>query len=180
MNNIKIPSTITQIGRYAFDGTAFFNNNGFKANSAKTLSVNDKIVSDNALIGAAMGLKDANGIASSGISGGSGDGSNASRMNNLNWSKIAMDGTSTIGGIYDSMLSQIGSNAAHASLMFSTESTVAEQIDAERQSISGVNIDEELMSMIILNRAFGAMSRYITTMDEMLNTVINGFGLVGR
>ena len=161
-------------------GTAFFNNSGFKANAAETLSVNEQLISDNALIGAAMGLKNANGIASSGISGGSGDGTNASRMNNLNWSKISLDGTTTIGGIYDSMLSQIGSNAAHATLMYSTEATVSEQIDAERQSISGVNIDEELMSMVILNRAFGAMSRYITAMDEMLNTLINGFGLVGR
>ena len=36
------------------------------------------------------------------------------------------------------------------------------------------------MDIVILNRAFGAMSRYITTMDEMLNTIINGMGLVGR
>ena len=43
-----------------------------------------------------------------------------------------------------------------------------------------MNLDEELMDMIILNRAFGAMSRYINTYDEMLDKIINGFGLVGR
>ena len=58
--------------------------------------------------------------------------------------------------------------------------TVNDQIDSQRQAVSGVNLDEELMDMIILNRAFGAMSRYVTTMDEMLNTIINGMGLVGR
>ncbi|MBQ8692724.1 MAG: hypothetical protein IJ520_06225, partial [Synergistaceae bacterium] len=57
---------------------------------------------------------------------------------------------------------------------------VADQIDSQRQAVSGVNLDEELMDIIVLNRAFGAMSRYVTAMDEMLNTIINGFGLVGR
>ena len=161
-------------------GTQFFNNSGFKAAAAKNLSVTDAITMDNALIGAAMGLKDENGIASSGKSGGAGDGTNAYRMMNLSWAKTSSDGTMTIGEIYDSLLSQIGSEAASASLMNSTQTTVVEQIDAERQAVSGVNVDEELMDMIILNRAFGAMSRYITAMDEMLNTIINGFGLVGR
>ena len=64
--------------------------------------------------------------------------------------------------------------------MYTTQATVSEQIDAQRQAVSGVNLDEELMNMVILNRAFGAMSRYVTAMDEMLNTIINGFGTVGR
>ena len=101
-------------------------------------------------------------------------------MVSLNFDKVLNNGTMTIGGVYDAMISKIGTAAGTAKLMYTTEATVSDQITAQRQAVSGVNLDEELMSMIILNRAFGAMSRYITTYDEMLNTIINGFGLVGR
>ena len=161
-------------------GVAFFKALGQKSGAAERLSVTDRVAYDPSLIGAAMGKKNENGLAVSGVSGGSGDGSNASRMINLNFDKVLENGTMSIGGIYDAMLSQIGTEAGHAKLMYTTEATVSDQINSQRQACSGVNLDEELMDIVILNRAFGAMSRYITTMDEMLNTIINGMGLVGR
>ena len=161
-------------------GVAFFNNLAFKAGAAERLSVTERVYYDPSLIGAAMGKKNADGLAVSGKSGGSGDGTNASRMVSLNFAKVLENGTMSIGGIYDSMLSQVGTEAGHAKLMYTTEATVNDQIDSQRKACSGVNLDEELMDILILNRAFGAMSRYITTMDEMLNTIINGMGLVGR
>ena len=161
-------------------GVAFFDNLAMQSGASEKLKVTDRVSLDPSLIGAAMGMKDENGLALKGISGGAGDGTNASRMNDLNFAKVLEHGTITISGIYDAMLSQIGTEASHAKLMYTTQATVSEQIDGQRQAVSGVNLDEELMDMVILNRAFGAMSRYITTMDEMLNTIINGMGLVGR
>ena len=161
-------------------GVAFFNNLAFKSGAAEKISVTDRVFYDPSLIGAAMGKKDGDGLAIYGKSGGSGDGSNAARMVNLNFDKVLENGTMSIGGIYDAMLSQIGTEAGHSKLMYTTEATVSDQINSQRQACSGVNLDEELMDIVILNRAFGAMSRYITAMDEMLNTIINGMGLVGR
>ena len=161
-------------------GVAFFNTLNTKAGAAEKLSVDDRVSADPSLIGAAMGKKNADGLALTGTTGGSGDGTNASRMVSLNFSKILENHTLSVGGMYDAMLSQIGTEAASAKLMYTTQATVAEQINSQRQACSGVNLDEELMDMVILNRAFGAMSRYITTYDEMLDKIINGFGLVGR
>lgn len=161
-------------------GTAFFNQLGMKSGASEKLSVNEKVSRNISLIGAAMGKKNSDGKAVSGISGGSGDGTNAARMMRLNFDKTLENGTMTISEIYDAMLSEIGTKAAHAKLQYTTMQTVNDQIDGQRQAVSGVNLDEELMDITILNRAFGAMSRYITTMDEMLNTIINGMGLVGR
>ena len=169
-----ISTDITETGR------AFFNSLGMQSGAASRLSVTDMMAADPSLIGAAMGRKNADGKAVSGVSSGSGDGSNASRMNGLNFDKVLEHGTMSIAGVYDAMISQIGTEAGYAKLMYTTEYTVSDQIDSQRQACSGVNLDEELMDMVILNRAFGAMSRYITTIDEMLNTIINGFGLVGR
>lgn len=161
-------------------GVAFFDVLTQKAGASKKLKVTDRVSYDPSLIGAAMGKRNNEGKAVSGVSGGSGDGTNASRMVALNFNKVLQGGTISIGGIYDAMLSQVGTEAGHAKLMYTTEAAVSEQIDSQRQACSGVNLDEELMDIVILNRAFGAMSRYITAMDEMLNTIINGMGLVGR
>ncbi len=161
-------------------GVAFFKPLSTRTKAASNLSVNDAVVADNALIGAAMGRKNAAGIAASGVSGGSGDGSNALRIADLASARALKGGTMTIRGVYDAMLSQVGSEAAHAQLMSTAQDSLAEQIGLQREAVSGVNLDEELMDMITLNRCFGAMSRYVTTLDEMLNAIINGFGLVGR
>ena len=161
-------------------GVAFFDPLSTRAGAAKKLSVNDVVVGDNALIGAAMGRKGPDGKAVSGVSGGSGDGSNAGRMNGLSSARILKDGTVSLGGEYDAMLAEVGSKAGNAKLMYTAQSSLAEQIDQQRKAVSGVNLDEELMDIVMLNRSFGAMSRYITTIDEMLNTIINGMGLVGR
>ena len=161
-------------------GSAFFNQLGTKANAAQRLAVTDATKADPSLIGAAMGIRNDEGKATKGVSGGSGDGTNASRMVSLNFDKVLKNGSMTLSEIYDAMLTKVGSESASAKLLYTTESTVSEQINAQRQAVSGVNLDEELMDMIILNRAFGAMSRYITTYDEMLDKIINGFGLVGR
>ena len=161
-------------------GVAFFNQLGTKAGAASRLSVTDRVASDPSLIGAAMGKKNEDGLAVSGVSGGSGEGSNASRMVAMNFDKILSNGTLTVGGVYDAMLSEIGTAAGNAKLMYTTEYTVSDQINSQRQAVSGVNLDEELMNIIILNRAFGAMARYVNTYDEMLDKIINGFGLVGR
>ena len=161
-------------------GTAFFNELATVNGASKLLSVNDQVVSNYSLIGAATGLKNSEGKAVSGVSAGSGDGANAARIVSLSTDKIIGNNTMTIGGVYDAMIAQIGSEAAQAQLLYTTQATVSEQIDAQRQSVSGVNLDEELVDIVILNRAFGAMARYVSAMDEMLNTLINGFGLVGR
>ena len=98
----------------------------------------------------------------------------------LKSARLLEDGSATLGGYYDAFLSKIGSEAGHAELMYKAQRNITSQIDEQRQSVMGVNMDEELMDMMLLNKAFGAMARYATTVDEMLDRIINGFGLVGR
>jgi flagellar hook-associated protein 1 len=46
-----------------------------------------------------------------------------------------------------------------------------------RQSISGVNIDEELANMIRFQQGYNAAARFITTVNAMLDTLINRMGV---
>ncbi|MDI9387805.1 MAG: flagellar basal body rod C-terminal domain-containing protein, partial [Synergistota bacterium] len=64
--------------------------------------------------------------------------------------------------------------------MLKNQDTLVAQIDNQRQSVMGVNIDEEMMDIIKFQQAFNAISRYITTIDEMLDRIINGMGIDGR
>ena len=46
-----------------------------------------------------------------------------------------------------------------------------------RQSISGVNVDEELSNMIKFQHGYAAAAKFISMMDTMLDTIINRMGI---
>lgn len=55
-----------------------------------------------------------------------------------------------------------------------------EDINTLRQSISSVDTDEEAINLIMFNQSLTACSRFMTTLDEALDTIINRMGVVGR
>ena len=57
---------------------------------------------------------------------------------------------------------------------------VYHQLQQRVEETSGVSLDEEATDMIRFQHAYQAAARVITTMDEMLNTLINQTGQVGR
>jgi len=81
---------------------------------------------------------------------------------------------------YASLVGRIGTAASQASEMSSNQQLVVDQLNNRVQQVSGVSLDEEATNMIEYQHAYQAAARVITTMDEMLNTLINGTGLVGR
>lgn len=60
------------------------------------------------------------------------------------------------------------------------QSRVAADMDVLRSASAGVNIDEEMTNMIAFQRGYEAASRVLTSIDEMLDVLINRTGLVGR
>lgn len=66
------------------------------------------------------------------------------------------------------------------------ETTLANQIAVlnktanSRDSISGVQLDEEGMNLLHYNQSYAAAARLMTTLDEALDKLINGTGVVGR
>ena len=54
------------------------------------------------------------------------------------------------------------------------------EIETNRMSVSGVSVDEEAIDMLMYNRSFSASSRFMTTIDEIIETIINKMGLAGR
>lgn len=141
--------------------------------AASSISVNSDLLDDQNLLGAS-------GDDGSGYSLGSGDGSRALGMLDLFSEPLFDGGSSTIDEYYTSFVSSLGSQSRQASVMYDNQQTLMEQISTQRQSISGVNIDEEMMDMVQFQQSYQAIARYITVLDEMLDQVINGMGIVGR
>ena len=61
-----------------------------------------------------------------------------------------------------------------------TSDILLQSADDLRSSIMNVSEDEEAMNLTMYQKSYNAAARYMTVLDEMLNTIINGMGVVGR
>ena len=64
--------------------------------------------------------------------------------------------------------------------MLSNQILVLNQTSNSRDAISGVSLDEEGMNLLHYNQSYNAAARLMTTLDEALDKLINGTGVVGR
>lgn len=60
--------------------------------------------------------------------------------------------------------------------MVDYQTSLAESIEDKRQQVAGVSSDEELVNMMKYQHAYNAASRYINTIDSMLETLIERLG----
>jgi flagellar hook-associated protein 1 FlgK len=81
---------------------------------------------------------------------------------------------------YQAMIADLGIQAQTTSRHADIQNNVTSQLDAQRESESGVNLDEEMTNLLTYQRAYEAASRVLTTVDSMLDQLINRTGLVGR
>ena len=57
---------------------------------------------------------------------------------------------------------------------------LVKKLENYRESFSGVSLDEEMSNMLKYQHAYNAAGRFMTTIDDMLNKLIEGTGRVGR
>lgn len=94
---------------------------------------------------------------------------------------LTMDGgTSDFERFFASMISRLGVEAQRAEMMASNEKLLVDHLTRQKESLSGVSLDEETTHLIQYQRAYQAASRAVNAVDEMLDKLINGTGLVGR
>jgi flagellar hook-associated protein 1 FlgK len=86
----------------------------------------------------------------------------------------------TIDDFWRSQVSTVGVLAQEARRMVENQETLVSQLELKRQATAGVSLDEEMMNMIRFQHAYNAAARYITTIDETIEVIVNRMGLVGR
>jgi flagellar hook-associated protein 1 FlgK len=81
---------------------------------------------------------------------------------------------------YRQLIVDLGVQSAVTARNLGIQQVIATQVDAARESVAGVNIDEEMTNMLSSQHAYAAAGRLVTAIDETLDLLINRTGLVGR
>ncbi|RZU34544.1 flagellar hook-associated protein FlgK [Blastococcus saxobsidens] len=81
--------------------------------------------------------------------------------------------------LYRRMVVELGVQSAVSQRNLGIQSAITGQVDASRESVAGVNLDEEMTNMLSFQHAYSAASRLVTAIDEMLDVLINRTGRVG-
>jgi flagellar hook-associated protein 1 len=106
-------------------------------------------------------------------------GSTATGSNDLALAVSKLRGGASVDGVYKTFVSKVGSDVAEAQRLEGNAQVLTNSAQDRRQSVSGVSMDEEMSNLVQFQRAYQASSRAMSTMDEMLDVLINRTGKVG-
>lgn len=110
------------------------------------------------------------------------DGTNALAMANFKQTKVRI-GTEVgapitdINDYFASSMSGLGVQADQASSMADNKQILLDGLETRRQSVSGVNQDDEMTDMIKFQHGYSAAARMITTLNDIFDTIINRMGV---
>lgn len=170
VNAIHVPGTVTGTVTGSTPPNTFFNAGNL---TASTISLSPSITSN------------INNIVTG--NGNSGDGSVAAAISSFStgWSSLsgailtamkAAYGTS-LGDSYGATVAQLGVDVQQANRMKAGEDVLVTNLSNQRDSLSGVSLDEQMINLVKFQKSYSAAARMVTMMDEMLDTIVNRMGL---
>lgn len=133
------------------------------------IEVNPRLMQDPGSIAAASGT--------AGRTEGIGDGTAALAIAGLRTRPVMIGLASTFDSYFAERVAGIGLKGEEAARSLETVNLVMKELTDMRESLSGVNIDEELTQMITYQHGYAAIARFVTTFDEMLDIIINRMGV---
>ncbi len=74
---------------------------------------------------------------------------------------------------YDGLVTQIGSDVQSANSSQTTQQSLLTAIGNQRESVSGVSLDEEMTNLMTFQQAYQASARMMTAIDDTLQTLIS-------
>ena len=78
----------------------------------------------------------------------------------------------TITGVYDQLINDTTQGATVAGAVADGLRVFEGTLQASAQEVSGVNLDEEAIDMIMLQRTYQASAKYISTLSELLDVLV--------
>jgi flagellar hook-associated protein 1 FlgK len=102
-----------------------------------------------------------------------GDGRNAQTMANIQDDNIIGPGGTTTQGFLTNLIGRLGTQSKNVQDNYDIKSTIVDQISQKRESITGVNLDEELADLIRFQKAYEASAKVMSTISSTLDTIIN-------
>jgi len=135
-------------------------NNFFTGSDARDIAVNETIKGQPSLLAAAK-------------NGNKGDNQTALAIAGLESAKIASLKGASLKETYQAVVNGVAVDAATAKNNADATKVVQDTLSAQRESLSGVSLDEEAINLMRQQRAFQAASRVVAAVDEMLKTLIS-------
>jgi flagellar hook-associated protein 1 FlgK len=106
-----------------------------------------------------------------------GDGAAALAIANLRTEPVMLGATGSFDEYLAAVVTDAGLRGEIAETALQTQNLVLKELQDMRESLSGVNIDEELTQMIKYQHGYAAAARFITEVDRMIDTIINRMGV---
>jgi flagellar hook-associated protein 1 FlgK len=122
-------------------------------------------------------------IAAAGVAGVAGDNANANAIAKLQLATATVDtngdGTGDSGPFstsVGSLISDVGTAVQKWDAQNTTQQNLVTALQAQRDSISGVSLDEEATNMMTLQRGYQASARFISVINQLTDELVNSFG----
>ena len=132
----------------------------FLGSSAADIEINQTLVDNPDRLAAGIGIA-------------SGDAGNLARLVSLRDRNLDSLASNTIEDFYADLVGDIGFETAAARSTLQAQDQLLAQLESDRQSISGVNIDEEMVDMLKYQQSYEAAARFISVAQEMTDVLIN-------
>ena len=133
------------------------------------IDVNPALLSDPTSVAAGFGFN--------GREANPGNGDAAKAIAAIRNTSVMVGQLKTFDDYFANAVGNIGVLGKQAATNRETENRIMKFLKDERQSISGVNIDEELSNMIRFQHGYNAAARFITTVNSLYDTIINRLGV---
>ncbi|MCO5296664.1 MAG: flagellar hook-associated protein FlgK [Fimbriimonadaceae bacterium] len=108
-----------------------------------------------------------------GTSGAAGDGGVALALSRVRDQSIPALGNRSPTQFYGDLVSSVGRDVAFYRDSADTQTSVVDQIEQQRQSVSGVSLDDEMADMLRFQRSYQAAAKLLSVFDQMTNDLIN-------
>ncbi len=138
-------------------------------NPSAYIAVNDEIKND--VMSVAAGYLDEKGNAPVG------DGRAAVEIASIRNTKVMVGAMKTFDDYFADSVTNVGLKGEQAETNLLSQNAIMDDLHNLRDSISGVNIDEELADIMKFQHGYNAAAKFITVWDSLLDTVINRLGV---
>ncbi len=123
-----------------------------------------------------VALTDPAAVAAAAVGAGAGDGTVAQQMADLRDQSVTSLGGNSLADFYSNMVFQSGLDARYVQDSLANQQKVLTQLQNQRDSVSGVSLDEEAVNLILLQRSYQASSRFIQVVNSLLQETMNLIG----
>ncbi|WP_040952407.1 flagellar hook-associated protein FlgK [Gorillibacterium massiliense] len=164
------------------DGVPFFTANGGGDFTIDNIAVNPAILKDTNMIAASSKYETLNGVDKA-IRGNSDIANAIAGLRDAIFTfpdALTSLSNGTTDDYFRAVVGDLGIRSNNVETNYNNQQTMVDNIEIQRQSTSGVSLDEEFTDMIRFQKAYNAAARVVTAVDEMLDKIINSMGIVGR